>query len=386
VAAPADMGVRAARAAHLAARAQEKSPVLWREYRVLITDGTKIIVPRTEETIAAYGLPSGRTGNAYYPQIHAVGFYDLATRTFADTDLSSGKPDERGAALRHAAENKEPTLYVEDAGFNGTAYFFQVSRLPGKAVLMALKMSVDNLDGEAEAFRKSRRKECVITLTLRKGHIQNYPELEPFIDTQFNVRLLRQPGSSKLRSQILITTLLDMEAYPRRELLLLYLQRGRIEFGFRHLKTLTNVEHINKLTLRRIIQHIGGALLAYNLAAVLCNAARTPKLFPDRAGTAMPAFSAAFHAIKDVIEMATAGRDAWADGEWRRIMQPVMNRRYRYRPFRIRPRITQFPPSVFTRQKTSDRHDERRKCRELERDMNQVKRLYLLMIKMLHLK
>ena len=100
----------------------------------------------------------------------------------------------------------------------------------------------------------------------------------------------------------------------------------------------------------------------------------------------MPAFNAAFHAMKDVIGMATAGRDAWTDGEWRRIMQPVMNRRYRYRPFRIRPRITQFPPSVFTRQKNSGRHDELRKCRELERDMTQIKILYMLMIKMLHLK
>ena len=131
---------------------------------------------------------------------------------------------------------------------------------------------------------------------------------------------------------------------------------------------------------------IGGALLAYNLAAVLCNAARTPKLFPDRAGTAMPAFSAAFHAMKNVIEMATAGRDAWTDGQWRKVMEPVMKRRYRYRPFRLCPRITQFPASVFTRQKTSDRHDELRKCRELERDMRQLKRLYSLLTSKLCLK
>ena len=386
IAAPADMGVRAAHEAHLAARTQEKVPVLWRGLRVKITDGTKIIIPRTEETIAAYGLPSGRTGNAYYPQIHAVGFYDLSTRTFDTADLSCGDPDERGATLRHAAENKEPTLYIQDAGFNGIAYLFKMSRLPGHAVLMALKMKMDNLGGEVAAFRKSHRKECVITLAVQKVHIQNYPELEPFIGTEFKVRLLRQPGSSRLRSQILVTTLLDAEACPRNELLLLYLQRGRIEFGFRHLKTLTNIEHINKLTLRRILQHIGGALLAYNLAAILHGAARMPKLFPDREGTAMPAFNAAFHAMKDVIGMATAGRDAWTDGEWRRIMQPVMNRRYRYRPFRIRPRITQFPPSVFTRQKNSGRHDELRKCRELERDMTQIKILYMLMIKMLHLK
>ena len=380
------MGLRAAHAAHLAARAQEKTARLWRGFRVVITDGTKIIIPRTKETIAAYGLPSGRTGNAYYPQIHAVGFFDLAARTFSATDLSNGNPDERGAALRHAAANQEPTLYVQDAGHNGVAYLFKMSHMPGHAVIMTLKMKMDNIDGEAEAFRKSHCKERIITLTLQKCHIERYPELEPLVGTSFKVRLLRQPGSAKLRSQILVTTLLDEENHPRNELIMLHLQRGKIEFGFRHLKTLTCIERIRKITLRRIMQHIGGALLAYNLAAILRNAVRPPGLFPDQDGTVMPAFSAAFHVMKDVIMMATIGLKAWTDGEWRKIMLPVMKMRYRYKPFRIRPRITQFPASVFTRQKTSDRHDELRKCRDLERDMKQLKRFYMLLCKELCLK
>ena len=384
--APADMGLRAAHAAHVVARAQERTSRLWRRFRVVITDGTKIIIPRTEETIAAYGLPCGRTGNAYYPQIHAVGFFDLAARTFSAADLSSGKPDERGAALRHAAANPEPTLYVQDAGHNGVAYLFKMSHMPDHAVLMTLKLKMGNMDGEAAVFRKSQCKERIITLTLQKCHIEHYPEMEPFVGTSFKVRLLRQPGSSKLRSQILVTTLLDEENHPRNELIMLHLQRGKIEFGFRHLKTLTCIERIRKITLRRIMQHIGGALLAYNLAAILRNAVRPPGLFPDKDGTAMPAFSAAFHVMKDVVMMAAVGMKAWTDGEWRKIMQPVMKTRYRYKPFRIRPRITQFPSSAFTRQKTSDRHDELRKTRELERDMKQLKRFYILLRKELRLK
>ena len=46
--------------------------------RVKLTDGTKIIVPRTDETVKAYAPGSGRTGSAYFPQIHASGFLDLA--------------------------------------------------------------------------------------------------------------------------------------------------------------------------------------------------------------------------------------------------------------------------------------------------------------------
>ena len=58
----------------------------------------------------------------------------------------------------------------------------------------------------------------------------------------------------------------------------------------------------------------------------------------------------------------------------------------KYRPFRIRPRITQFPSSVFTRQKTSVLHDERRKARELARDLKRIKVFYSLLISALCLK
>ena len=379
------MGLRAAQEVHLAARAQEKTPILWRGFRVVADDGTKIIIPRTAETIAAYGLPGGRTGKAYYPQIHAVGFFDLATRTFATADLASGNPDERGAVLRHAAANTEPTLYVQDAGHNGVAYLFKMSRLPRHAVLITLKMQMDNPAGEVKAFRRSKCRSRVITLTLQNTHIGSYPELEPFLGTTFQVRLLRQPGSSTLRSQILVTTLLDETAYPRNELLLLHLQRGRIEFGFRHLKTLTAIEHIRKLKLHRILQHIGGALLAYNLTAIVHNAARRPGLFPERAGTALPAFSAAFLVMKDLVTLAVTGLNAHTAPQWRRSLLPLAAARHRYRPFRIRPRITQFPASVFTRQKTSERHDELRKVRDLERDMERLRVFYALVIRILHL-
>ncbi|MCP4934091.1 MAG: transposase [bacterium] len=86
--------------------------------RVVLVDGTKIIVPRTDETITTYGLGSGSTGNAYYPQIHAGGFFELVTGTFADVNFDHGDPAERQIMLEHARDNQESTLYVGDAGYN----------------------------------------------------------------------------------------------------------------------------------------------------------------------------------------------------------------------------------------------------------------------------
>jgi hypothetical protein len=52
-------------------------------------------VPRTEETVAECGLGSGRTGDAYHPQIRADGFPGLATGTFVEVNFDHGVPAER---------------------------------------------------------------------------------------------------------------------------------------------------------------------------------------------------------------------------------------------------------------------------------------------------
>ncbi|MFZ2655636.1 MAG: hypothetical protein WAX69_11960 [Victivallales bacterium] len=133
-------------------------------------NGSRCIIPRTKETIEAYGLGSGTTGDAYYPQIHLEGFLDLVSGTFADMDFDSGAPRERQLMIKHAEKNTESTLYVSDAGFNGMAHVFMLGGT-GHNMLMELKMGklVDD-------FRKSRKRSAIIEVTLTREHLLNYPE------------------------------------------------------------------------------------------------------------------------------------------------------------------------------------------------------------------
>ena len=271
---PVEMVIEAAAESHRQARSDKDE--LYHGMRVIIVDGSRCIIPRTKETIEAYGLGSGTAGDAYYPQIQLEAFLDLTTGTFSDMNFDNGVPRERQLMIEHAEKNTESTLYISDAGFNGMAHVFMLART-GHHILMELKTGklVDD-------FRKSRKRSAIIEVTLTRGHLLNYPEHRHLVGTKFKVRLVRTIGTNKLRSRVLITTLLDEKLYNWFDLVRLYLQRWRIELAFRHLKSQVKIEHIKKTSLLRIRQLLWAAIIFYNLAASIRNNLKRLKLFLEK--------------------------------------------------------------------------------------------------------
>ncbi len=235
---PLEWVAEAGKQSHQHARSSKDK--LYEGMRIFLVDGTKIIIPRTDETIETYGLGSGSTGNAYYPQIHAGGFFDLVTGTFAEVNFDHGDPAERQIMLEHARDNRESTLYVGDAGYNGMAHVYLMKET-GHHLLMQLKMGV-----LAEKFRKTRKRSAIIEITLTRSHLKNYPK--NLIGTTFKVRLICTKGTTELRSRVLLTARLDEKRFKWLDLAKLYLQRWRIELAFRHLKMTIKIEHIRKTT------------------------------------------------------------------------------------------------------------------------------------------
>ena len=74
-----------------------------------------------------------------------------------------------------------------------------------------------------EAYRKACLKVPVEMVI--EAAVENHRHL---VGTKFKVRLVRTIGTSKLRSRVLITTLLDEKLYKWFDLVRLYLQRWRI--------------------------------------------------------------------------------------------------------------------------------------------------------------
>ena len=357
---PVEMVIEAALESHRQARSGKDE--LYNGMRVIIVDGRKCIIPRTKETIEAYGLGSGATGDSYYPQIHLEGFLDLVSGTFSDMDFDNGAPRERQLMIEHAEKNTESTLYVSDAGFNGMAHVFILART-GHHILMELKMGK-----LVSKFRKSRKRPAIIEVTLVRENLLNYPEYSHLVGTKFKVRLVRTIGTSKLRSRILITTLLDEKLYRWYDLVRLYLQRWRIELAFRHLKSRVRIEHIKKTSLLRIRQLLWAAIIFYNLAASLRNSLKRPKLFPEKEKIKIFCFSFILDMSKHFLSAAIFPQRGQKLHLQRR-MKAMRNCWFLYEPWRIRPKICQFPSSVFTRCKSTQKEEEFRKCAAVKDDM-----------------
>jgi hypothetical protein len=350
-------------------RARSKADRCYEGLRVVLVDGTKFIIPRNEETIEAYGLGSGSVGDAYYPQIHAGAFFDLATATFSELNIEHGCPAERQILLQHAADNPEPTLYVGDAGYNGMAqvYLFQQT---GQELLMELKMGK-----LAEEFRRGRKRSVVLTVRLTRTHFRNYPEHKDAAGKVIRIRLIRTKGTNKLRSKVLLTTLLDERRFKWFDLARLYLQRWTIELAFRHLKSSLRIEHIRKQALYRIRQLLLAAVILFNLSAMIRNAVKRPELFPRKRGVQLPCFEFVLE-LADVFILAAVCPQRGQKTQMKRRLKAIRGCCFLYDPWRTRPKICQFPPSVFTRCKSTEKEAEFAKCEAIRNDMRILGKKY----------
>lgn len=336
---------------------------------MVLVDGSKFIVRRNEETIKAYGLGSGSVGEAYYPQIHLGAFLDLVTGTFCEVDIDHGCPSEREILLAHAIENSEPTLYVADAGYNGMAYVYLFQQT-GQKLLMQLKMGKI-----VDQFRRTRKRSTIMTICLTKAHLKGRPEHLDAVGTEVSVRLIRTRGTTKLPSKVLLTTLLDEQRYRWLDLAKIYLQRWTIELAFRHLKTSLRAEHIRKEALHRIKQLLLAAFIFFNLCAIIRNRIKQPKLYPQKKGILLPCFEFVMELadlfIRDAI-FPTRGNKT----QMRKRLKAIRACSFIYDPWRVRPKICQFPASTFTRRKSTERQSEVDKAQAIAHDMRILGKKY----------
>ncbi len=307
--------------------------------KVLIPDGTKVSFANTQPTRDKYG-----EGQGHYVQSQALGFYELSTGTFEDFRFEHYNTPERAIAITHMDSNTTRSLYVADAGYNGMA-FIAISMDKNHELLMQLKNCA-----LAKKFLKTKKRSAVVDITLTKTHLGNYPDHHHLLGTCIKVRLIRTHGTSKLRSQVLITTLIDEVAFGWREVTKLYLQRYSVELAFRHLKTRIGIERIRKRKLLRIEQLLFAAIVLFNLSAALRNRIRRPSLLPEKAGIKLHCFTLCIELVHIFLQAALSPKY----GIKKRMdlsLRTIRGCWFIYKPWRAEPRICHTPPSEFSVQK-----------------------------------
>jgi Transposase DDE domain len=93
---------------------------------------------------------------------------------------------------------------------------------------------------------------------------------------------IREPGR-RTRVVTLVTTLLDAERYPAKDLAQLYGLRWRVETQLKHLKGTLGLDILRCTTVEGVLKELTLFVLIYNLVCrVRCEAARRQQVAPDR--------------------------------------------------------------------------------------------------------
>jgi hypothetical protein len=235
---------------------------VYKGMRLMAIDGVCFDVPDTPGNAAAFGRPVtrryGEPVDGGYPQIHVTVLSETGTHVIVEAFVKRGKKSEfllAGSLLRKVPPN---SLVLWDRGFYGYRSLAEARRR---------NVHVLGRVGDGVVFQVVRTLGdgsflAAIYPTWSDRRHQTKGLIVRVIEYTFDDP--NRPGYGE-RHRV-VTTLLDADAYPASQLVVLYHERWEIEIGNDELKThqLDRLVHLRSRTPCGVLQELYGILLAYN--------------------------------------------------------------------------------------------------------------------------
>ena len=278
--------------------APDQTWAFYKGLRLMAIDGTNMDLPDTPENERFFGRPGAGRGKAAWPVAGVIALIEIGTRLTVDVFVGRYKTSEQSAAVRLMRSLTTGMLLLWDRAFVGYELWNKAIKR-GAHLLGRLKSNmifepIRNLaDGSflAKLYPSphARRKD--------EGGI-----LVRIIEYTITNPLL--PGFGEKHR--LITSLLDHELYPAKELIVLYHERWEIEIEYDEIKThmMDKTPTLRSRTPLGCLQEIYGLLIAHMaVRTLMAEAAAKYDLDPDRLS-----FTGALQVISRAIPRMQAAR------------------------------------------------------------------------------
>jgi hypothetical protein len=245
------------------------SQSLWLGRNVRIVDGTNLSMPDTGQNQAAYPQPSSQKPGCGFPMMKLVGIFSLASGAllhFARGTLGVHESQ----LFRQLWNNlRIGDVILSDRGF---CSFFSIHSLLQLGVDSVMRLhksrEVDFRRGKRLGkddfllqWKKPRQRAAVLSQ-------EEFDALPESLQLR-HIRLAVNVKGFRTRNIILVTTLLDPEAYPAEAIAKLYLQRWSVELHFREIKILLGLDILSCLSPEMIQKELIMHVIAYNLVRAL---------------------------------------------------------------------------------------------------------------------
>ena len=230
--------------------------------RILAVDGSTLDLPYSKELAEVYGTHSNQYKEVRYIKGRVSVMYDLLGGMILDGVLQPFAQGEPSAALKHLDYADKDDLLVYDRSYASFPMLFE-HRQRNLQVLMRLKLSFSS---QVETFAQGAENDVVVEM--KPGKNTSIKGSAYGRNTSIQVRLVKftlENGEVAL----LLTTLLDKQAFPLAFLKEVYGMRWGVETAYDVLKNVLKVEQFSGFTQVAIEQDFYISLFLMNMQALL---------------------------------------------------------------------------------------------------------------------
>jgi hypothetical protein len=299
----------------------------WRGRCVKLADGTGISMPDTAENQVRYPQLRSQAPGVGFPLAGLVGIVCLSTGAILEAAI--GAQASKGQSEQDLFRSLHGTLRAGDILLADALYcsYFQIATLQAAGVDVLFEQHGSRITD----FRRGRS-------LAKRDHLVHWskPETRPAWMSLEQYRAFPKEilvREAKVDGQVLVTTMQNARAVPKRELAALYARRWHIELDIRNIKTTLGMEVLRCLTPAMVEKELWVCLLAYNLIRLLmAQAAHTAGLYPRELS------------FKHTVQMWSSWPSSAEPSELFRLIaqRPVGNR-----PGRSEPRVRKRRPKSF---------------------------------------
>ena len=265
-------------------------------HRLLAIDGSTLRLPTSKELIAEFGTMKYLNGKQQLAsdnvESKASVLYDVLNEIPIAGSLHEARTNDLKAAVSEIALLQPGDIVMADRGYCSFAFF---SEILGKKADFVIRLR-DNMYPDAhQLFSDSAKKEIFAQLD-RPKHCCNNPELPAKIAVRF-IRVELADGEV----EVLVTSLLNTDAFKRKDFKKLYYRRWRIETFFQKIKSRLALDNFTGRTVEAIKQDFYSTLFISGLETILSEGANNELALKNTQHPQKVNKAVSFNAIKNRI-------------------------------------------------------------------------------------
>lgn len=246
----------------------------WSGHRLFLIDGTGVSMPDTPGLQAAFGQPGGQRPGCGFPVAHVLALFEARSGYLLRAVVAPLRTHDLTHAAATHPEMRAGDVLVGDRAFGSFAHLALCLGRGLHAVFRAHQRRRHTAAPDRLVrYAKPGRRPPWLTA-------EEYDALPAEVQVrEIRVRV-RTPGR-RVRTLVLVTTLLDRRRYPARAIARAFERRWQVETNLAHLKTTMGMDVLKSRTADGVRKEILVFALAYNLVRRVMRAAA------DRQGVAV---------------------------------------------------------------------------------------------------